>query len=168
MFLTNTNLTRVEISSLEDSEEGGLLDLEALCNEQLKFRLTADDNKEKGEVTCPKGVEAEIPPREDGLEAFFEAGERQFQHDGEAPEPVLSVEKSSEMEIQEKFRVQRDKRDMTVERTLMEKAEEQNEIWSLWSTILDAEEPVCPSSGFSMFFFALVFAGRCRSIGWKL
>ncbi|GAB2217740.1 hypothetical protein Droror1_Dr00000949 [Drosera rotundifolia] len=36
-----------------------------------------------------------------------------------------------------------------------EKADEQNEIWSLWSTALDAEEPVFPSSGFSMFFLRL-------------
>ncbi|GAB2245261.1 hypothetical protein Droror1_Dr00000754 [Drosera rotundifolia] len=167
-------------------------------------------------VTCPKGIEAEIPLREDGLEAFFETGERQFQHDREAPEPVPSVEKSSEMEIQEKlpsslaaapdlmqnvsiclksieteanmlqndenhstasepwsfwsaalaaaslklsppisgilleaekFWVQRDSRDMTADRSLMEKADEQNEIWSFWSKTLDAEEPVCPSSG---------------------
>ncbi|GAB2222689.1 hypothetical protein Droror1_Dr00016812 [Drosera rotundifolia] len=57
---------------------------------------------------------------------------------------------------------------MIADRSLMEKADEQNEIWNFWSKTLDAKEPVCPSSGFSKFFVAPVFAGRCRRIGWKV
>ncbi|GAB2237514.1 hypothetical protein Droror1_Dr00015416 [Drosera rotundifolia] len=58
--------------------------------------------------------------------------------------------------------------DMIADRSLMEKANGQNEIWSFWSKTLDAEEPVCPSSGFFMFFIAPVFVGRCWRIGWKV
>lgn len=48
-FSKSVKKLRAEAKIEADSEEGGLLDLEALCNEQLKIRLTADDNKEKGE-----------------------------------------------------------------------------------------------------------------------
>ncbi|KAL9250499.1 Nucleolar and coiled-body phosphoprotein 1-like protein [Drosera capensis] len=48
-FSKSVKKLRDEAKIEADSEEGGLLNLEALCNEKLKIRLTADDNKEKGE-----------------------------------------------------------------------------------------------------------------------
>ncbi|GAB2222690.1 hypothetical protein Drorol1_Dr00016813 [Drosera rotundifolia] len=68
-----------------------LLDLAVHAENADLLRLVVEAVHAEDTVTCPKGVEAEIPSREDRLGAFFEAGKRQFQHDGEAPKPVLSV-----------------------------------------------------------------------------